>query len=349
MSRLPLTIATWDYDRVRALIDGRVRVEGCEVNYLTMPVEKVFERAFFHGEFDVAEIGFSPYLIALSRGPTPYVAIPVFLSRMFRHSAVYIRTDRGIEGPADLRGKRIGVPEYQMSAVLWFRGYLQDEFAIGAGDINWVQAGLETPGRRDKFPLNLPGGFPLVSLQNETLSRMLAEGRLDAVISARRPSCFVGGHANVRRLFPDYRAAERDYYRKTGLFPIMHAVGIQRELARSASLAGRPAYSRRSYEAKRLADADFAETTALKIGLPWVTAESKRPSRRWARISGPMALRQTARRLPPWRAILISKASRCAYRGGGNVRRRQYERNAGLRGREAKWRDSDSSVARTAR
>lgn len=272
MSRLPLTIATWDYDRVRALIDGRVRVEGCDVNYLTMPVEELFERAFFHGEFDVAEIGFSPYLIALSRGPTPYAAIPVFLSRMFRHSAVYVRTDRGIEGPADLRGKWVGVPEYQMSAVLWFRGYLQDEFAIAASDINWVQAGLETPGRRDKFPLNLPDGFPLVSLPNETLSGMLAEGRLDAVISARRPSCFVDGRPNVRRLFSDYRAAERDYFQKTGLFPIMHAVGIKRELVeRHPWLAA--SLFKAFVEAKRRADAELSETTALKIGLPWVTAE----------------------------------------------------------------------------
>ena len=113
----------------------------------------------FHGEFEVAEIGFSPYLIALSRGVAPYVAVPAFLSRMFRHSAVYIRTDRGIEGPADLRGKTIGVPEYQMSAVMWFRGFLQDEFGIAAKDINWVQAGLENPGRRDKFPLEPPAGL----------------------------------------------------------------------------------------------------------------------------------------------------------------------------------------------
>ena len=131
MSRLPITVATWDYDRVRALTDGRVQIEGCDVNYLTMPVEECFERAFFHGEFEVAEIGFSPFLIALSRGPTPYVAVPVFLSRMFRHSAVYIRADRGIEGPADLRGKTIGVPEYQMSAVMWIRGHLKDAFGIG--------------------------------------------------------------------------------------------------------------------------------------------------------------------------------------------------------------------------
>lgn len=151
MNRLPITIATWDYDRVRALTDGRVRVEGCDVNYITMPVEECFERAFFHGEFEVAEIGFSPHLIALSRGPAPYVAIPVFLSRMFRHSAVYIRTDRGIVTPADLRGKRIGVPEYQMSAVMWFRGHLQDEYGVTVKDIQWVQAGLENRVAKTNF------------------------------------------------------------------------------------------------------------------------------------------------------------------------------------------------------
>jgi 4,5-dihydroxyphthalate decarboxylase len=272
MSRLPITIATWDYDRVRALMDGRVRVEGCDVNFLTMPVEEVFERAFFHGEFDVAEIGFSPYLITLSRGTPPYAAIPVFLSRMFRHSVVYIRTDRGIERPADLRGKRIGVPEYQMSAVLWFRGYLQDEFGIAAGDINWVQAGLTRPGRRDKFPLNLPKGFPLVSRNDTTLNEMLLAGELDGVMSARIPPCFADGLPQVRRLFPDYRAAEREYYRRWGIFPIMHAVGIKRELIEKHRWLAASLY-KAFLQAKRLADAEFSEMTALKIGLPWANAE----------------------------------------------------------------------------
>jgi 4,5-dihydroxyphthalate decarboxylase len=272
MSRLPITIATWDYDRVRALVDGRVRVEGCDVNYLTMPVEECFERAFFHGEFDVAEIGFSPYLIALSRGICPYVAIPAFLSRMFRHSVVYIRTDRGIERPADLRGKRVGVPEYQMSAVLWFRGYLQDDHGIAAQDIQWVQAGLENPGRRDKFPLNLPDGFPLVSRNDVTLNDMLVSGELDAVMSARRPPCFIAGHPKVQRLFPDYRAVERDYYRKSGLFPIMHAVGVKRELLEKHRWLAASLY-KAFLQAKRLSEAEFAETTALKIGLPWINAE----------------------------------------------------------------------------
>lgn len=273
MSRVPITIATWDYDRVRPLVDGRVKVEGCDVNYLTMPVEECFERAYFHGEFEVAEIGFSPYLIALSRGDPPYMAVPAFLSRMFRHSAVYIRTDRGIDGPASLKRKRIGVPEYQMSAVLWFRGWLKDEFGILASDITWVQGGLEHPGRREKFPLNLPSDFPLESApEGHTLSQMLADGALDAVIAARRPSCFMQGHPQVRRLFPDHRAAERDYFRKTGVFPIMHAVGIRRDVHQSRPWIAASVYKAFA-QAKRLADAEFAETTALKIGLPWVNAE----------------------------------------------------------------------------
>lgn len=272
MSRLPITIATWDYDRVRALIDGRVRVEGCDVNYLTMPVEECFERAFFHGEFEVAEIGFSPFLIALSRGPTSYVAVPVFLSRIFRHSAAYIRTDRGIKGPADLRGKRIGVPEYQMSAVLWFRGMLHDEFGIAAKDIEWVQAGLENPGRRDKLPLNLPPGFPLTSRTEVSLSALLADGELDAVISARRPSCFLDGHPKIERLFPDYPAAEREYYSRTGIFPIMHALGIRRDIYEKNRWLAAGLY-KAFLQAKRIADAEFAETTALKLGLPWIAAE----------------------------------------------------------------------------
>ncbi|HEU5018187.1 MAG TPA: ABC transporter substrate-binding protein [Pseudolabrys sp.] len=272
MSRLPITIATWDYDRVRAITDGRVQVEGCDVNYITMPVEECFERAFFHGEFEVAEIGFSPFLIALSRGPTPYVAVPVFLSRMFRHSAAYIRSDRGIEGPTDLRGKTIGVPEYQMSAVMWFRGYLKDEFGLETKDINWVQAGLENLGRRDKFPLNLPDGFPLVSRNDVSLSKLLAEGELDGVISARTPSCYAAGHPQVRRLFPDYRAAEREYYKKAGIYPIMHALGIRRDIYEQNRWLAASLY-KAFLQAKRLADAEFLETTALKIGLPWITAE----------------------------------------------------------------------------
>ncbi len=273
MPKLSLTVATWDYDRVRPLMDGRVEIEGCEINFMPMKVEEVFHRAYFHGEFDIAEIGFSPFLIALSRGTAPYVAVPAFLSRTFRHSAVYMRTDRGIREPADLRGKRIGVPEYQQSAVLWVRGFLNDEHGIAARDINWVQGGLEAWGRKDKFPLNLPADFPLSGAPDgKSLSQLLAAGELDAVISARDPSCFVQGHPKVARLFGDYRAVEKDYFKRTGIFPIMHAVGVRNDLAKRHPWL--PASVMKAFsEAKSIADADLREVVALKIGLPWLAAE----------------------------------------------------------------------------
>jgi 4,5-dihydroxyphthalate decarboxylase len=134
---LSLSIATGDYDRVRAIKDGRVRVEGCAVTYLTPALEELFIRALIGAEFDACEVSLSSYLIALSRGKTPYRALPVFLSRVFRHSAIYIRTDRGIARPDDLRGKRVGVPEYQMTAALWARGLLEDEYGVRPSEIEW--------------------------------------------------------------------------------------------------------------------------------------------------------------------------------------------------------------------
>jgi 4,5-dihydroxyphthalate decarboxylase len=273
MSRLSLTVASWDYDRVRALIDGRVRIEGCDVNYIVLSAEECFHRAYLHSEFDVSEIGFGPYLIGLSRGQQPYTAVPAFLSRAFRHSAIYVRNDRGLNGPEDLRGRRVGVPEYQMTAVMWVRGFLQDQWGIGANEINWVQGGLEEPGRRDKFPINIPQGFPLVAAPAErSLTELLVSGEIDAIMSARAPSCFLNGHPRVRRLFTDYRTAEREYFRSTGLFPIMHAVGVRRDLADRYPWL--PASVFKAFcEAKRIADNDLREVVALKIGLPWVRAE----------------------------------------------------------------------------
>jgi 4,5-dihydroxyphthalate decarboxylase len=277
MSLLPVTIATWDYDRVRAVMDGRVPVEGCEVNYLALAPEECFHRGVFHGEFEVAEIGMSPYLVALAGGKAhPYVALPVFLSRIFRHSAIYIRTDRGIAGPADLRGKRVGVPEYQMSAVLWARGMLQDQHGVQPKDIRWLQGGLETPGRREKFEFTPPKGVPLSPIpEGATLARMLAEGELDAIISARAPSCYRKSGVPVARLFEDYAAAEAEYFRQTGIFPIMHALGVRRDVhERHPWLAS--SLCKAFGEAKRLADAEFHEFTALKIGLPWIGQEARR-------------------------------------------------------------------------
>jgi 4,5-dihydroxyphthalate decarboxylase len=231
MKKLSITIATWDYDRVRPIIDGRVPVEGCNVDYRVLRPEECFHRAYVHGEFEVSEIGFSPYLIAYSRNQSPYVALPIFLSRMFRHSAIYVRTDRCIRAPADLAGKSIGVVEYQMSAVMWVRGMLADDFGIRPADIQWRQGGLDIPGRKEKFPLNLPGDFPLEPIpEGRTLSEMFAKGALDAVITPRAPLCYGDGVTPVARLFEDFEAAERDYFKRTRVFPIMHALGIRADI-----------------------------------------------------------------------------------------------------------------------
>ncbi|HLB15980.1 MAG TPA: ABC transporter substrate-binding protein [Burkholderiales bacterium] len=276
MARIPITIATWDYDRVRAVMDGRVRVEGCDVNYLPLAPEECFHRAYVNREFEVSEIGFSPYLIAASRGDAPYVALPVFLSRMFRHSAIYVRADRGIEAPADLRDRAVGVPEYQMSAAMWARGMLQDLYGVRPQDMRWRQGGLEQTGRKDKFPLNLPTGFPLEALApGDTLNAALAEGRIDALFSARPPSCYGDGRAPVRRLFEDFESAERAYFEQTGVFPIMHALGVRRDVHERHPWLAASLFKAFS-EAKRIADRDLFEVTALKIGLPWVVSEARR-------------------------------------------------------------------------
>ena len=270
---LPITIATWDYDRVRPLVDGRVEVEGCKINYLVLPPEECFYRAYVLHEFEVSEIGFGPYLIAYALKQNPYVALPVFLSRMFRHSAIYVRTDRGIRTPADLESKTIGVVEYQMSAAMWCRGMLADDYGVNASRIKWRQGGINVPGRKEKFPLNLPAEFPLEPIPpGTTLSMLLADGSLDAVISAEPPSCY-DGHAPVARLFEDFEAAERDYFQRTRVFPIMHALGIRNDVHEKHPWLTASVY-KAFVEAKRLSDLDLFELRALKIGLPWITSHA---------------------------------------------------------------------------
>lgn len=279
MAKISLTIATWDYDRVRPLMDGRVHVEGCDINFITVPPEECFHRAWNHKEFDVTEIGLSGYIIAVSRGSgsfgvSPYVAIPAFLSRSFRCSGIYIRTDRGIESPADLKGKKIGVPEYQITAAVWSRGYLSDEYGVRVEDMHWFQGGMDDPGRKDKWPNNLPTDFPLTFLkEGETLNQLFKDGKLDALICPRTPSSYRDGRTPVRRLFEDFETIEKAYYRKSKVFPIMHPVGIRRDIYEKHPWLAFNLYKAFA-EAKRISQADLFETAALKIGLPWVVSSA---------------------------------------------------------------------------
>ena len=273
--QIPITLACGDYDRTRAIKDGRVPVEGCAVTYLPMEPEEVFHRAFKHQEFDVCELSFSSYLRTVDAGTSPYVGIPAFVSRLFRHSGIYVRADAGIQKPEDLKGKRIGLPEYQITAVVWMRGLMQHEYGVKPSEIHWRQGGQEQAGRHERTPLKPIPGVDLKPIpEDKTLVGMLAAGELDALFTARAPSSFLAGEPHIKRLFADTRAAEKAYYKKTGLFPIMHMVGIRKSLVEKYPWL--PVSVLKAFnEAKRLAMIDLTDVNALMVTLPWLEAETK--------------------------------------------------------------------------
>ena len=274
LTSVNLSVGCGNSDRSRAIRDGRVPIEGCKVNYITLEPEEVFFRAFRNAEFDVTELSFSSYVLSLSKGACPYVAIPAFVSRSFRHSGFYIRTDRGIREPADLRGRKIGVPEYQMTAIVWMRGILKDDYGIDPIDIDWHSGGQEEPGRDERTPLELTNGVKITRIPpGKTLSQMLADGEIDGIMSARAPSAFVNQAPNVGRLFPDYKEREKDYYRRTGMFPIMHLIGIRRDRLEEHPWLATSVY-KAFCEAKDIALREVRQAHVPIASLPWMEAEA---------------------------------------------------------------------------
>ena len=269
MRKLSLSIATGNYDRVRPLLDGHVRIDGLDPVYLLLEPEEIFFRAFRGAQFDVCELSLSSFAVQTARGENPYVGVPVFPSRMFRHGAIYIRTDRGIRSPADLRGRRIGLPEYQLTACVWARILLEEDHGVAPHEIRWVRGGLEEPGREEKIPLDLPKAVSLEDAPHDrTLSMMLAAGELDGLISPRAPSLFEQGHASIGRLFPDPAAAARSYFGRSRIFPIMHTLGVRRSLA--ADHPWLPGALLKAFtEAKTQAIAMLADSAAAKVSLPF--------------------------------------------------------------------------------
>jgi 4,5-dihydroxyphthalate decarboxylase len=274
MVEVPITIACGNYDRTSAIRDGRVKVEGCATTYLPLYPEEIFFRAFRYREFDVSEISFSSFIRTIAAGNSAYVGVPAFVSRIFRHSGIYIRTDAGIKSPADLKGKRIGLPEYQITAVVWMRGLMQHEYGVAPSDIHWRQGGQEEAGRHERTPLKPIPGIDLQPIaDDQTLVGMLRAGELDALFTARAPSSFLGGEPHIARLFPDTRAAEMAYFKKTKLFPIMHLVGIRKVLLEQYPWLATSVY-KAFCEAKALAMADLRDVNALMVTLPWLEAET---------------------------------------------------------------------------
>jgi 4,5-dihydroxyphthalate decarboxylase len=269
MSELSLSFACWDYDRVKALREGRVRPEGIDLNCLALPVEETFYRQLRHREFDVSEMSLSSYLLTLEEPDPPFVALPVFPSRAFRHQSIYINARSGIEKPEDLAGKRVGTPEYQMTAGVWQRGILADEFGVPADSVSYWTGGMEQSGRTEKIALDLPAGIRVEPISpGRNLSEMLAAGDLDAVYSAGQPSCF-GREPHIRHLFEDFKQVEQDYYRHTKIFPIMHTVVIKKAIYERHPWIARSLYKAFD-ESLRLAYEDLLHRNALKVMLPWL-------------------------------------------------------------------------------
>ena len=279
MSKLKLTFGCWNYDRTRARMDASVQPDGIDLNYLNMPVEETFFRMLRHKEFDVAEMSLSSYTVSMFNEAKPFVAIPIFPSRFFRHSCIYVNANAGIREAKDLIGKRVGNPEYQMTAPVWIRGILSDHYGVPVDSVNYFTGGEEEPGRSEKIRLDLPANIKVQSIgPDQTLAQMLLDGEIDALYTARMPSSFLKGGGKVKRLFEDYEQVERNYFKETRMFPIMHTVAIRREVYEANRWVARSmmkaleASQRRTYE-------DLYETAALKVMLPWLTSHVEQVKR----------------------------------------------------------------------
>jgi 4,5-dihydroxyphthalate decarboxylase len=273
MSRLHLTFACGDYDRTRALNEGTIRPDGIDLTYLRLPVEETFFRMIRHREFEVAEMSLSSYVVSLREDPSPFVALPVYTSRMFRHSSLYVNAGAGIDAPEDLRGKVVGTPEYQLTAGVWMRGILGDRHSVPFDSVSYVTGGQETAGRVEKAKLDLPDSVRITRApQGRTLAAMLAEGEIDALCTPRVPSPFVAGDPRVRRVFPDVVGAEKEYWAATGVFPIMHVVVIRRDVYERHRWVAQSLY-KALLAARDQAYDTLYDTSALRFMLPWLTPQ----------------------------------------------------------------------------
>ena len=269
VARLNLTLACGDYDRTRAIRTGEVQLDGVDLNVVTLAPEEMFYRMARFREFDVSELSLSTYTVLRGRGE-PLVAVPVFPSFSFRHSSIFVGAAAGIAAPKDLIGKRVGVPKYHMTAAVWIRGMLEDEYGVAPKDVHWFEGGEGSLVK--EVDVTLPPDVRRESVPaGRNLGDMVAAGELDAFVGARRPAAF---GERVRRLFPDFRRVERAYYEKTGIFPIMHTLVLKEELARQHPWLPRSLYDA-FVEAKRLAYQRLQFTAALPVSLPWLVAEAE--------------------------------------------------------------------------
>lgn len=273
-----LTVATGRYDRTAALHDGRVIPEGLDVTWLKLNPEQLFWRMIQHREFDASEMALASFVILRDRGDDDFVGIPAFLSRSFRHDAIFVSNRSSITRPEDLTGKRVGVPEYQMTTAVWLRATLEEDYGVAPEEMTWVQGSLEQPGRVIHTPVSPPGVLIEPVPADKTLSGMLASGEIDALISPRMPSTFWPGSPDVRRLFDDPWAVAKDYYTRTKLFPIMHMAVVRKGIVDANPWVPQTLYNA-FLEAKRLSDIDLHDPIALRSGLPFLVQQAEEVDR----------------------------------------------------------------------
>ncbi len=270
MSKLPLTLACWDYDRTRPLIDGRVQPQGIDLNVLVMRPHETFPRMLERQEFHVSELSLASYTTLKARGACPFVAVPVALSKIFRHSCIYVRPDAGITRPEDLKGRRVGTMQYGSTGSVFMRGMLQHEYGVRPEDVHWFMGALDRPTPPPLIPLNLPAQIRLDFLtETQTLEGLLEAGALDALLSLYIPASFQRGSPRVARLFPNFKEVEQDYYRRTRIFPIMHTIVVREDVYREHPWVARSIY-RAFCAARDLAVNGLYDTDALRLSLPWL-------------------------------------------------------------------------------
>lgn len=243
MTKLPLTIATTDYDHFRDIRTGTTPPVGIDLNWLLLGHHECFARMTLHREFDLAEMSFAKFSTQVTREDSDLIGLPVICSRLFRFSSFYVNRNSGIEKIEDLYGKTVGSPEWAHSAAVWMRGWMQNDLGMDMTRIKWVQAGANAAGREEKVELNLPDGIEIIRVSDKSLSEMLASGELDCAIIARPPTCFLEDHPDVVRLFPDFLEREENQYAETGVWPIMHIVAMKKSVHDAHPWAARNLYA----------------------------------------------------------------------------------------------------------
>ena len=280
MSLLPLTIATTDYDHFRDLRLGFVKAEGIDLNWLNLGHHECFARFTANREFDLAELSFAKFATQVTRPDSDIIGLPVICSRLFRFSSFYVNRKSGIRDVNDLAGKKIGSPEWAHSAAVYMRGWMHNEMGVKLQDVHWVQAGANAPGRAEKVEINLPEGVRLTRVADQSLSQLLAAGEIDCAIIARPPTCFLEGHPDVVRLFPDFQAMEEEAYDRTKVWPIMHIIAMQRRVLDDHPWVARNLLNAFE-ESKRRSLERLLDPAVSRYPVPWLTSYARQQRERF--------------------------------------------------------------------